>query len=405
MAISRAPRLGQGWVAAFSCPTFWLLQEGGRRGRREGLTFVQDSCPGSSLLRMPRGSMAGLLAAGTHGFLRGPLLGLPLVHSCPIGPHTPGASFLRGPLARKLPCARRASGSAFNVPPSAEDTARPVGIGSMFKLPLWDSAEGLDVAFVGVPLDIGTSHRPGTRFGPGHLRTESILVRRYNPSTGADPFHSLRVADLGDVDINLFDLKDSCRRVREAFRGIMSGGCIPLTLGGDHTITYPILQAVAEKHGPVALVHVDAHTDTADLALGERIYHGSPFRRSVEEGLLDSQRVFQIGIQGSSYSPDPYRFSWDQGFRVVLAEECWGKSLAPLMVEVRGQVGDRPLYISFDIDALDPAFAPGTGTPEIAGLTPAQALEIIRGCQGLRIVGADLVEVAPMYDLSGAGGG
>ncbi|XP_058016933.1 guanidino acid hydrolase, mitochondrial isoform X1 [Ahaetulla prasina] len=359
--------------------------------------------------------MAGLLARRGRGLLRASLLGIPhrapAVPSCcsethlalprGIGCSTPAGSFLHGPLGRKLPCPRRASGSAFNMPPSAEEIARPVGVSSMFKLPMRDSAEGLNVAFVGVPLDIGTTHRPGARFGPRHLRAESILVRHFNPATGADPYHSLQVADIGDVNINLYDLKDSCKRIREAFRGIVAGGCVPLTLGGDHTITYPILQAMAEKHGPVALIHVDAHTDTADQALGERIYHGSPFRRSVEEGLLDCQRVFQIGIRGSSYSPDPYRFSWDQGFRVVLAEDCWMKSLAPLMVEVREQVGDRPLYISFDIDALDPAFAPGTGTPETAGLTPAQALEILRGCQGLRIVGGDLVEVAPVYDLSG----
>ncbi|KFP81860.1 hypothetical protein N311_06156, partial [Apaloderma vittatum] len=150
--------------------------------------------------------------------------------------------------------------------------------------------------------------------------------------------------------------------------------------GGDHTITYPILQAVAQKHGPLGLVHVDAHTDTGDTALGEKIYHGTPFRRCVEEGLLDCGRVVQVGVRGSSYDPDPYKYGQDQ---------------------VRKQMGDKPVYISFDIDGLDPAYAPGTGTPEIAGLTPAQALEIIRGCKGLNVVGCDLVEVAPMYDVSG----
>ncbi|NXD17491.1 SPEB protein, partial [Nothocercus nigrocapillus] len=171
--------------------------------------------------------------------------------------------------------------------------------------------------------------------------------------------------------------------------------------GGDHTITYPILQAVAEKHGPVGLVHVDAHADTGAAALGEPIYHGTPFRRCVDEGLLDCRRVVQIGLRGSSYAPDAYQYSREQGFRVVLAEECWLKSLVPLMEEVREQMGDKPVYISFDIDSLDPAYAPGTGTPEIAGLTPAQALEIIRSCKGLNIVGCDLVEVAPAYDASG----
>uniref|UniRef100_A0A7M4FNG4 Agmatinase (putative) n=2 Tax=Longirostres TaxID=1298654 RepID=A0A7M4FNG4_CROPO len=271
----------------------------------------------------------------------------------------------------------------------------------MLKLPVQVSAEGLDAAFVGVPLDTGTSNRPGARFGPRHIRAESVMVRRYNPSTRAAPFHSLMVADLGDVNVNLYNLQDSCRQIREAFRKIVATGCIPLVLGGDHTITYPILQAVSEKHGPVGLVHVDAHTDTGDKALGEKIYHGTPFRRCVDEGLLDCKRVVQIGIRGSSYTPDPYKYSRDQGFRVVLAEDCWMKSLVPLMGEVRKQMGDKPIYISFDIDGLDPAFAPGTGTPEIAGLTPAQALEIIRGCKGLNIVGCDLVEVAPIYDASG----
>ncbi|XP_074781233.1 guanidino acid hydrolase, mitochondrial [Athene noctua] len=292
-------------------------------------------------------------------------------------------------------------GSQFNVPPSAQLVARPVGVCSMMKLPVQSSAEGLDAAFVGVPLDTGTSNRPGARFGPRQIRAESAMVRRYNASTGAAPFDSLRVADIGDVNVNLYNLPDSCRLIRESYQRIVASGCVPLTLGGDHTITYPILQAMAEKHGPVGLVHVDAHTDTGDRALGEKIYHGTPFRRCVEEGLLDCSRVVQIGIRGSSYDPDPYKYCRDQGFRVVPAEECWRNSLVPLMREVRKQMGDKPVYLSFDIDGVDPAYAPGTGTPEIAGLTPAQALEIIRGCKGLNIVGCDLVEVAPMYDVSG----
>ncbi|KAM6108989.1 guanidino acid hydrolase, mitochondrial [Pterocles gutturalis] len=291
--------------------------------------------------------------------------------------------------------------SQFNIPPSALSVARPAGVCSMMKLPVQASAEGLDAAFVGVPLDIGTSNRPGARFGPRQIRAESVMVRRYNGSTAAAPFDSLRVADIGDVNVNLYNLPDSCRLIRESFQKIVASGCVPLTLGGDHTITYPILQALAEKHGPVGLVHVDAHSDTADTTLGERISHGTPFRRCVEEGLLDRGRVIQIGIRGSSYDPDPNKYGRDQGFRVVPAEECWWKSLVPLMEEVRKQMGDRPVYISFDIDGVDPAYAPGTGTPEIAGLTPAQALEIIRGCKGLNIVGCDLVEVAPMYDVSG----
>ncbi|XP_037539733.1 agmatinase, mitochondrial-like [Nematolebias whitei] len=241
-----------------------------------------------------------------------------------------------------------------------------------------------------------------TRFGPRQIRVESAsMLRAYNCGTRAAPYESLVVADIGDVNVNVFDLKDTCRRIRETYRKIAAAGCIPLTMGGDHTISYPILQAVAEKHGPVGLIHVDAHADTSDMILGEKIGHGTPFRRCVEEGLLDCKRVVQIGLRGSGYSADAYEWSRAQGFRVVQAEECWFKSLAPLMSEVRTQMGSGPVYLSFDIDGLDPGFAPGTGTPEIAGLTPIQGVEIIRGCRGLNLVGCDLVEVSPPYDTTG----
>ncbi|KAM9039131.1 agmatinase, mitochondrial [Sarcophilus harrisii] len=326
----------------------------------------------------------------------------PLIGTFPVLPWACSAPRLfRGLLQLSDIPSRWASGAACNMPPSSEFVARSVGVCTMMRLPLKSSPEGLDAAFVGVPLDIGTSNRPGTRFGPRRIREESVLLRTINPSTGALPFQSHLVADIGDVNVNLYNLQDSCRLIREAYQKIAAANCIPLTLGGDHTITYPILQALAGKHGPVGLLHVDAHTDTADKALGEKLYHGTPFRRCVEEGLLDCKRVVQIGIRGSSAILNPYKYSRDQGFRVVLAEDCWLKSLVPLMGEVRQQMGKKPIYISFDIDALDPAYAPGTGTPEIAGLTPSQALEIIRGCQGLNVVGCDLVEVAPMYDPSG----
>ncbi|XP_017687449.1 PREDICTED: agmatinase, mitochondrial [Lepidothrix coronata] len=218
--------------------------------------------------------------------------------------------FLQPPiLGSRAPCCW---GSQFNVPPSALLVARPVGVCSMMRLPVQASAQGLDAAFVGVPLDTGTSNRPGARFGPRQIRAESAMVRRYNGSTGAAPFDSLRVADIGDVKVNLYNLPDSCRLIRESYQEIVASGCVPLTLGGEHTITYPILQALAAKHGPVGLVHVDAHTDTGDVALGEKIYHGTPFRRCVEEGLLDCGRVVQIGIRGSSYDPDPYEYSRQQ---------------------------------------------------------------------------------------------
>ncbi|KAF5897288.1 agmatinase, mitochondrial, partial [Clarias magur] len=294
---------------------------------------------------------------------------------------------------------RLMSSKTYNVPPSSEFVARVSGIATMAKLPYQDTAEGLDAAFIGVPLDTGTSNRPGTRFGPRQIRAESILLRKYS-GTGAAPWESMMVADIGDVNVNLYDLKDACRRIREAYRKVVRSGCVPLTLGGDHTIAYPILQAIAERYGPVGLVHVDAHADTGDMSLGEKITHGTPFRRCVEEGLLDCKRVVQIGLRGSAYTPDAYAWSREQGFRVVPVEECWYKSLVPLMKEVRDQMGKGPVYLSFDIDGLDPAYAPGTGTPEIAGLTPIQGLEIIRGCRGLNLVGCDLVEVSPPYDTT-----
>lgn len=304
-------------------------------------------------------------------------------------------------LTPRVAPSRNASGQRYNVPPSAEFVARVSGIPTMARLPYRETADGLDAAFVGVPIDTGTSNRPGARFGPRQIRVESAMLRAFNSSTRAAPYLSVNVADIGDVNVNLYDLQDTCRRIREAYRRILATGCVPLTLGGDHTIAYPILQAVAERHGPVGLVHVDAHADTSDALLGEKIAHGTPFRRCVEEGLLDRERVVQIGLRGSSYSADAYAWSRAQGFRVVPVEECWFQSLAPLMAEVRSQMGDAPVYLSFDIDALDPGFAPGTGTPEIAGLTPIQGVEIIRGCRGLNLVGCDLVEVSPAYDTTG----
>jgi guanidinobutyrase len=253
-----------------------------------------------------------------------------------------------------------------------------------------------------VPLDIGTSHRPGTRFGPRQIRAESSLIRPYNMATGAAPFDTLQVADLGDVrDQHLFNLHKSSGIIEAHYRAGAGAGCIPLTLGGDHTIALPILRAMAAKHGPVALVHVDAHADVNPEMFGERIAHGTPFRRAVEEGLLDCDRVFQIGLRGSGYAADDFDWPRQQGFTIIPAHEVWYQSLEPLMQRVRATVGDRPCYLSFDIDGIDPAYAGGTGTPEIGGLTVPQALEIIRGCHGLNLVGCDLVEVSPPYDASG----
>ena len=275
------------------------------------------------------------------------------------------------------------------------------GPATMMRLPLLPSAAGLDVAFVGVPFDIGTSNRAGARFGPRQIRAESCLIRPYNMATRAAPFDSLSIADIGDVAINTFNLQKSIDIIEAAYDEILSHGCRPLTLGGDHTIVLPILRAMRRKHGPLGLIHIDAHADVNDTMFGEKIAHGTPFRRCVEEGLLDGKRVAQIGLRATGYTAEDFDWPRRQGFRVVQAEECWHRSLTPLMAELREQVGGGPVYFSFDIDGLDPSYAGGTGTPEIAGLTTPQALEIIRGCRGLDLVGGDLVEVAPPYDSTG----
>ena len=271
----------------------------------------------------------------------------------------------------------------------------------MMRLPAQDTAKGLAACFVGVPMDIGTSNRSGTRFGPRQIRAESSMLRPYNMATGAAPFDSFQVADIGDVATNTFDLKKSVDLIEQAFDRILAENCVPLSLGGDHTMTLPILRAMAKKHGPVALVHIDAHADINDEMFGEKIAHGTPFRRAVEENLLACDKVYQIGLRGTGYSPEDFQWPRDQGFTVIPAEECWGRSMTPVMEQVRAKIGDHPAYVTYDIDSLDPAFAPGTGTVEIGGLTIWQALEIIRGCHGLNIVGGDLVEVSPPYDTTG----
>jgi guanidinobutyrase len=289
-----------------------------------------------------------------------------------------------------------------NQPQSGNAMPRFAGLATMMRLPAATSAQGLDAAFIGVPLDIGTSNRPGARFGPRQIRAESALLRPYNMATGAAPFDALQVADLGDVPINTYSIAKSLDIIRAFYGAVLAANCRPLTLGGDHSIALPILRSIANRHGPVALVHVDAHADINDEMFGEAVTHGTPFRRAVEEGLLACDKVWQIGLRGSGYAADDFDWPRAQGFTVVPAHEVWYRSLGPLMAEVRERIGaQHPLYISFDIDGIDPSFAGGTGTPEIGGLSVPQALEIIRGCRGLNLVGADLVEVAPPYDPSG----
>lgn len=288
-----------------------------------------------------------------------------------------------------------------NQPLGGNDMPRFAGPGTMMRLPSADNAAGLDACFVGVPMDIGASNRPGTRFGPKQIRAESVMLRPYNMWTKAAPFDSIQVADIGDVPINTFDLKDSVTRITHFYDEVLTHDVIPLSLGGDHTMTLPILRSMAKKHGSVGLIHVDAHADINEHMFGEEIAHGTPFRRAWEEKLIDPKRTYQIGLRGTGYTAEDFDWARDKGFSVTQAEELWHRSAAPLIAKIRDALGDEPVYLSFDIDSLDPAFAPGTGTQEIGGLTTIQALEIIRGCRGLNIVGCDLVEVSPPYDPQG----
>jgi len=291
--------------------------------------------------------------------------------------------------------------STKNQPISGNDLARFSGPNTFMRLPQAKSLKGLDVAILGIPMDIGTSWRSGTRFGPKQIRAESAMIRPYNIQTGAAPFDSLQVADIGDLAINTFSLSESIRIIAESYVDILKKNVVPMAMGGDHSITLPILRAIASKHGPVALVHVDAHADVNDDMFGEKETHGTVFRRAYEEGLIIPEKTFQIGLRGTGYAATDFTEAQDWGFQQFLAPDLWHTSLTGIGEEIRRDIGKTPVYITYDIDSLDPAYAPGTGTPEIGGLTTPQALELIRALRGANIVGCDLVEVSPPYDPSG----
>ncbi|CUJ88467.1 Guanidinobutyrase [Ruegeria denitrificans] len=289
----------------------------------------------------------------------------------------------------------------FNQPISGNDLARFSGPNTFMRLPQVDSLAGLDVAVLGIPMDIGTSWRSGTRFGPKQIRSESAMIRPYNMATFAAPFDSLQIADIGDLAINTFSLADSLKIIKESYDAILAQGATPAAMGGDHSITLPILRAIAAKHGPVALVHVDAHADVNDEMFGEKETHGTVFRRAYEEGLIVPDKTFQIGIRGSGYAASDFTEAKGWGFRQFPAWELWQQNLTVTGAQIRKEIGEHPVYISYDIDSLDPSIAPGTGTPEIAGLTTPQALQLIHALAGMNVVGCDLVEVSPPYDPTG----
>ena len=262
--------------------------------------------------------------------------------------------------------------------------------------------QNVDVGIVGVPFDGGVTNRPGSRHGPREVRNQSTLVRMINQATGVRPHELCRVADIGDAWVpEPFELVESHKAIQRAFEKIVAHGILPLAVGGDHSITLPIFRALAKQQS-VGMIHIDAHCDTGDDYMGSKFHHGAPFSRAVEEGLLDPKRTIQIGIRGSVNDIDLWKFSHDSGMRVMYMDEFYKLGIEETLKEARRIVGDGPTYISFDIDSLDPAFAPGTGTPEIGGLSSLEAQMLIRGCSGLNIVGADMVEVAPSFDPSGS---
>jgi guanidinopropionase len=277
---------------------------------------------------------------------------------------------------------------------------RFAGHSTFMRLPAVPSAEGLDIALVGIPWDGGTTNRPGARHGPREIRNQSSLMRRVHHVSGIEPFSIANVADVGDVSVNPIDLPDALRRIETGIAGIVSHGALPLAAGGDHLTTLAVLRAVA-RHGRVGMIHFDAHSDTNDTYFGDNPYtHGTPFRRAVEEGLLDPRRTVQIGIRGSIYDPAEHDWAREQGIRIIYMEEFVGRGPADVMQEARAIVGDEPTYVTFDIDSIDPSMAPGTGTPELGGFTTREAQQMIRLLDGLYIVGADVVEVSPPFDVA-----
>jgi agmatinase len=283
-------------------------------------------------------------------------------------------------------------------PVDATKVPRYAGEATFARLPRLDDVGQADVAIVGIPFDSGVSYRPGARFGPSHIRESSRLLRPYNPALQVPVFARQQVADAGDLAVNPFSIDEAITEVERGVRGLLERAPFVLTLGGDHTVALPILRAVAAVHGPVAVVHFDAHLDTWDTYFGAAYTHGTPFRRAAEENLLDRTGCLHAGIRGPLYTEADLAEDLELGFQVVSAPELESLGVAGLAERIAARVGERPVYVSVDIDVLDPAHAPGTGTPEAGGLTSRELLATLRSCANLNLVGADIVEVAPAYD-------
>ena len=269
------------------------------------------------------------------------------------------------------------------------------------RTPFVQDPSEVDIALIGVPYDGAVEGRPGARHGPREIRNMSSMIRTIHHVTKINPFELCTVADLGDVSFtNVYCLEDVHKDIENYYTKVFDAEALPLSAGGDHSISLPILRALG-KGTPVGLIHIDAHTDTNDTEMGSKFSHGTPFRRAVEEGILDAHRTVQVGIRGSQDSEESWNFSMESGMRVIFMEEFSFLGVKGVIDQVLHVAGDGPTYISFDVDALDPAYAPGTGTPEIGGITSVEAQALLRGLSGLNFIGADVVEVSPPFDPSG----
>lgn len=290
-----------------------------------------------------------------------------------------------------------------NYPEFADPMQRPrySGIPTFMRAPLSEDFDNVEIGLVGIPFDGGVTNRTGARHGPREIRNQSSLMRRINQATGVNPYDCARVADVGDAWVQSpYNLENSLQEIEAFYTRLHAAGVVPVSAGGDHSVSLPILRAIAADR-PVGMVHFDAHCDTGDDYMGSKFHHGAPFRRAVEDGVLDPERTVQIGIRGAVNDADIWAFSHDSGMRVIYMEEFYHMGVEAVVAEARRVAGDGPVYVSFDVDGLDPVYAPGTGTPEVGGFSTLEALMMIRGLRGLDVIGSDVVEVAPPFDPSG----
>ncbi len=286
-------------------------------------------------------------------------------------------------------------------PLDAQVIPRFAGIRTFMRAPHVTELAGVDAVVYGIPFDTATSYRTGPRFGPEAIRSASALIRPYNPGLGVNVVEALSIVDYGDLPVSPGDTERTYRQVEEALAPIVEAGIFPLALGGDHAITLAELRALARRYGPLALVQLDAHGDTWEEYFGQRYFHGTTFKRALEEGLLDPQRSVQAGMRGSLYGAGDLEAARELGFTVLSTDELRELGPARYGELVLGKAAGRPVFLSFDVDVLDPAFAPGTGTPEVGGLSTAEALAFLRALRGIALAGADVVEVSPPYDGPG----